>query len=251
MSWWDRWLWELGFAICHQEPDKLLRFGDRPLFVCSRDTGIFVSFFTVLLALSLLRGKDKAGMPPAHILAAVAAGLLFLAWDGLTSYLALRETTNLIRFLSGFAAGGGMAFPAAALVNRVVFGGDRALRVGSNPGDIGRAALAAGSAAAILLAKLYRRRVPAELRDLYREYSLAHGMRRRVQHLRRRRARRVTLPPAGACHNLDPLFDQLNRDYFAGLLRRPHLGWSARPWRKRSEERRVGKECRSRWSPYH
>ena len=25
----------------------------------------------------------------------------------------------------------------------------------------------------------------------------------------------------------------------------------ARTWRKRSEERRVGKECRSRWSPYH
>ena len=22
-------------------------------------------------------------------------------------------------------------------------------------------------------------------------------------------------------------------------------------WRVRSEERRVGKECRSRWSPYH
>ena len=26
--------------------------------------------------------------------------------------------------------------------------------------------------------------------------------------------------------------------------------WSALPW-IRSEERRVGKECRSRWSPYH
>src|SRR3712207_9459154 len=26
-----------------------------------------------------------------------------------------------------------------------------------------------------------------------------------------------------------------------------HTGWQA----KRSEERRVGKECRSRWSPYH
>ena len=23
------------------------------------------------------------------------------------------------------------------------------------------------------------------------------------------------------------------------------------PWLVRSEERRVGKECRSRWSPYH
>src|SRR3712207_8176985 len=25
----------------------------------------------------------------------------------------------------------------------------------------------------------------------------------------------------------------------------------APPWMSRSEERRVGKECRSRWSPYH
>src|SRR2546430_9051769 len=29
---------------------------------------------------------------------------------------------------------------------------------------------------------------------------------------------------------------------------RPNLGGKLRP---RSEERRVGKECRSRWSPYH
>src|SRR2546430_10997267 len=28
-------------------------------------------------------------------------------------------------------------------------------------------------------------------------------------------------------------------------------GHSARGGRSRSEERRVGKECRSRWSPYH
>ena len=28
------------------------------------------------------------------------------------------------------------------------------------------------------------------------------------------------------------------------------LGWED-PLEKRSEERRVGKECRSRWSPYH
>src|SRR3712207_3376590 len=27
--------------------------------------------------------------------------------------------------------------------------------------------------------------------------------------------------------------------------------WKALAERKRSEERRVGKECRSRWSPYH
>ena len=27
--------------------------------------------------------------------------------------------------------------------------------------------------------------------------------------------------------------------------------YNAHPYQKRSEERRVGKECRSRWSPYH
>ena len=30
----------------------------------------------------------------------------------------------------------------------------------------------------------------------------------------------------------------------------PEIG-SIGPWIARSEERRVGKECRSRWSPYH
>ena len=29
------------------------------------------------------------------------------------------------------------------------------------------------------------------------------------------------------------------------------LGRIKRYWHMRSEERRVGKECRSRWSPYH
>ena len=32
--------------------------------------------------------------------------------------------------------------------------------------------------------------------------------------------------------------------------RMPSSAWAASP-RTRSEERRVGKECRSRWSPYH
>ena len=31
----------------------------------------------------------------------------------------------------------------------------------------------------------------------------------------------------------------------------PHIGLLHRATEKRSEERRVGKECRSRWSPYH
>ena len=35
------------------------------------------------------------------------------------------------------------------------------------------------------------------------------------------------------------------------LLRIGVMGKGRRAIEKRSEERRVGKECRSRWSPYH
>ena len=35
------------------------------------------------------------------------------------------------------------------------------------------------------------------------------------------------------------------------LARRPYGPGQHGKDRKRSEERRVGKECRSRWSPYH
>ena len=37
-------------------------------------------------------------------------------------------------------------------------------------------------------------------------------------------------------------------DVFCAIVQRPAL---AQVSDRRSEERRVGKECRSRWSPYH
>ena len=50
------------------------------------------------------------------------------------------------------------------------------------------------------------------------------------------------------CMKITQLFarEQYNADVYDGLLRD-----SKRAWYSRSEERRVGKECRSRWSPYH
>jgi hypothetical protein len=85
--------------------------------------------------------------------------------------------------------------------------------------------------AAILVGQLYRRRVPRELRDLYRQFALAHSTRQHIARVRRKRARRIPDRPLGAAHDLDPMFDSLNVEYFEGRLRRPRLGWSARPWR--------------------
>lgn len=135
MGFWDRLLWEIGFAICHQRADRLLRFGDRPLFVCARDTGIFVSFLALLLALAFPRGERRAGMPSLPVLLICLAGVSFLAWDGLSAYLGWRETTNLLRFLSGAAGGAGLAVPVAALVNREVWYGDVKLRILSGSRD--------------------------------------------------------------------------------------------------------------------
>jgi hypothetical protein len=87
------------------------------------------------------------------------------------------------------------------------------------------------AAAAILLGQMYRLRVPDELRDLYRQFALAHSTRRHIARVRRKRARRIPHSPRGAAHDLAPMFIALNMEYFGGRLRRPRLGWSARPWR--------------------
>src|SRR5438132_12388306 len=51
-------------------------------------------------------------------------------------------------------------------------------------------------------------------------------------------------------HNDKSVHGVLNPTYQAGL-RRDAVQPDIEAERKRSEERRVGKECRSRWSPYH
>jgi hypothetical protein len=85
--------------------------------------------------------------------------------------------------------------------------------------------------AAILLARLYRRRAPRVMLRRYREFSLARDVRRRLLRVRRARGRRVERGPHGRFHNLSTHFARLNRRYFSGRLHRPRLGWSARAWR--------------------
>lgn len=85
--------------------------------------------------------------------------------------------------------------------------------------------------AAILLARVYRRRAGSEFLQTYREFALAHGTRRRLRHMRRKRGRRASAHPRGTHHDLESLFAQINGRHFAGRLHRPQLGWSQRPWR--------------------
>lgn len=87
------------------------------------------------------------------------------------------------------------------------------------------------AAAALLLGRLYRRDVGKEFLEAYKKYSYAPSVRRKLLALRGIRARRAEHRPAGTHHDLAPLFERLNLEYFENALILPRLGWSRRVWR--------------------
>jgi hypothetical protein len=87
-------------------------------------------------------------------------------------------------------------------------------------------------AAALLLARVYRRRAPRALVQPYLEYARSHRTRSRISQMRRGRVRLASTGPRGRHFDLEEMFEQLNEKYFAGSLRQPHIGWSARSWRR-------------------
>jgi predicted metal-dependent hydrolase len=87
------------------------------------------------------------------------------------------------------------------------------------------------AAAAILLSRLYGRRLPRGIEELYRNYSQAHATRQKLHAVRSKRARRKIRDAQGQRHDLARLFDELNEKYFQGNLPRPKIGWSTRRWR--------------------
>ncbi len=87
-------------------------------------------------------------------------------------------------------------------------------------------------AAALLLSRVYRRKAPVELTSPYLEYARSHRTRTRINRMRHRRVRPGAAGPRGRHFDLEKLFDELNGKYFAGNLKRPHIGWSTRSWRR-------------------
>jgi len=88
------------------------------------------------------------------------------------------------------------------------------------------------SAAALLLSRVYRRRLPRALVQPYLNYARSDRTRSRISRMRSRRVRPRQVAPQGRQYDLAALFDQLNAKHFSGELRRPHIGWSVRGWRR-------------------
>lgn len=80
--------------------------------------------------------------------------------------------------------------------------------------------------AEILLSKLFRRAVPAHCNERYRRYLNRRDVRRNLDLIRQIRGRKQVEDAQGRCYNLDRMFEELNFQYFHGLMARPVLGWS-------------------------
>ena len=108
----------LGFGLCHQLAARSFTAGGHQLPVCARDTGIYLGFVVSLTLIAVLdRRRRRSDAPPAWIIAIGAVFLLVMAWDGVTSYAGLRETTNLIRLVTGVGAGFALPLMVVPILN--------------------------------------------------------------------------------------------------------------------------------------
>lgn len=79
----------------------------------------------------------------------------------------------------------------------------------------------------ILLAKLYRKKVDPDYQRTYRRYTLRPDMIERARMARAERGRpSPTTGPRGSRHDLDALFDEINKLYFGRTLPKPELSWT-------------------------
>jgi hypothetical protein len=82
------------------------------------------------------------------------------------------------------------------------------------------------SLAEILLAKIYRKKVPTDALRRYRAYVSSHHIAQRSNFVRQLRGRKHIHSALGAFYDLDAIFDDLNHMFFHGLMGRPRLTWS-------------------------
>jgi len=80
--------------------------------------------------------------------------------------------------------------------------------------------------AEILLSKLFRKPVPPHANDRYRRYLNRRDVRRHLDLVRQVRGRKQVERAQGSVYDLDQMFEDLNFQYFHGLMAKPLLGWS-------------------------
>jgi hypothetical protein len=82
--------------------------------------------------------------------------------------------------------------------------------------------------AKILLRKLYRKQPDRHALAIYRRYLNRADVRRTLHLVKQERGRKQSRGPEGEVYNLHTIFDELNVEFFGGMMAEPQLGWSLR-----------------------
>ena len=87
-------------------------------------------------------------------------------------------------------------------------------------------------AAALLLGRMYARRVLRAVVAPYLEYARSARTRGRLHRMRGQRVVPRAVSPRGRIFDLETIFERLNGEFFSGELQRPRIGWSTSAWRR-------------------
>ncbi len=85
----------VGYAICHQIPDRTIHIGERPLPLCARCTGTYLGALMGLVGLSLLKRYRSTEFPPTLVLGLLVSFIAVMGFDGVNSYLTLLNAPHL------------------------------------------------------------------------------------------------------------------------------------------------------------
>ncbi|MFC2015931.1 DUF2085 domain-containing protein [Chloroflexota bacterium] len=102
----------VGYAICHQIPERSFILGGHRLPLCARCTGTFLGAVLGLTAMLIRRRGRASLLPPVPVLAVLVIFVGMWAFDGLNSYMTLfpgaphlYEPRNWLRLLTGLLNG--------------------------------------------------------------------------------------------------------------------------------------------------
>lgn len=94
----------IGYAVCHQLPEKSIFIEGKQLPVCARDTGIYFGSLISLFFILFSRRRSNS-IPVPYISFTFVFFMLLMGVDAVSSYVGFRETTNSIRLLTGLLVG--------------------------------------------------------------------------------------------------------------------------------------------------
>jgi len=102
----------VGYAICHQIPERSFHIHGQQLPLCARCTGIYMGALTGFTLMWLMGRKRAASLPPVPITLVFVGFIVTLGIDGINSYLTffpgmphLYEPQNWLRLTTGTLEG--------------------------------------------------------------------------------------------------------------------------------------------------